>query len=181
MEHAAGTTPVQSAPAPYPGWSDLYLQLVLMLLGFGFLLLILRRSLQDQDLLRAARRRTREQEREALLELFEDNCPEADGEPAQAAAGGEADVPPEPVQCAICMLALATSENEAVFDEDGDLVCVGPRSVVRFACPGAHRFHRDCIREWVARGKSTCPVCKFDLRDLTGPAAPNSGLEDGPG
>jgi len=41
--------------------------------------------------------------------------------------------------------------------------CGGGR-VVESACPGAHRFHRGCLRGWVRRGRSSCPICKLDVR-----------------
>mmetsp|Transcript_7133 Transcript_7133/g.20222 ORF Transcript_7133/g.20222 Transcript_7133/m.20222 type:complete len:284 (-) Transcript_7133:164-1015(-) len=36
--------------------------------------------------------------------------------------------------------------------------------VIRFSCPGMHEFHRRCIVRWVSKGRSTCPICKFDFR-----------------
>lgn len=36
---------------------------------------------------------------------------------------------------------------------------------VGLACE--HRFHHDCIREWIQRGRRTCPVCRADISEAT--------------
>eukprot|EP00445_Apocalathium_hangoei_P024992 CAMPEP_0203936228 /NCGR_PEP_ID=MMETSP0359-20131031/73820_1 /ASSEMBLY_ACC=CAM_ASM_000338 /TAXON_ID=268821 /ORGANISM="Scrippsiella Hangoei, Strain SHTV-5" /LENGTH=243 /DNA_ID=CAMNT_0050866179 /DNA_START=55 /DNA_END=787 /DNA_ORIENTATION=- len=88
--------------------------------------------------------------------------------------------------CAICLqpLVLPPTVQSSEAEEHGEVHCEetralrsgaadaaagGPRhgrAAVQFACPGSHGFHRRCIRAWVAQGRSTCPVCKFDIRPL---------------
>jgi len=55
--------------------------------------------------------------------------------------------------------------------------CGGGR-VIESACPGAHRFHRGCLRGWVRRGRSSCPICKLDVRGPDTPTLPNSPAAD---
>lgn len=97
----------------------------------------------------------------------------------------------QPLRCAPAATAGADSAAAAQAAEEATPVLRGAdaaggggagggcarrgRTVIRFACPGAHLFHRKCIKAWVVRGRSTCPICKFDLHDLGADGA--SGVE----
>ncbi|CDF41286.1 unnamed protein product [Chondrus crispus] len=40
----------------------------------------------------------------------------------------------------------------------------GRTALVNLPCE--HRFHMQCIKKWLRRGKSACPLCKWDARTL---------------
>ncbi|KAG8745202.1 hypothetical protein FRC10_008514 [Ceratobasidium sp. 414] len=56
--------------------------------------------------------------------------------------------------------------------EDGDDLRVLP-------CEGRHRFHRDCVDQWLLELSSSCPLCREDFAALEAMAAGNSP-EDAP-
>jgi len=184
-----------------PTTGELVLQFVIGLLGSWFLCMLLRRSWQQEDLARERRRQERTRDTEALLLLFNEHCLEVDSfcdeehpllngtqNTEQASVGPDASETPI---CAICMQQLATTSPQetapagsqsTVNSQAGPLLedaeaSAGRTRVIRFACPGGHRFHYECIEAWIRRGRSTCPVCKFDLRALS--AAPSNNPEPG--
>uniref|UniRef100_A0A7S0AKJ8 Zinc finger C3HC4 RING-type domain-containing protein n=1 Tax=Pyrodinium bahamense TaxID=73915 RepID=A0A7S0AKJ8_9DINO len=111
---------------------------------------------------------------------------------------------PEPLLCSICMQPLVALPGRNYAEMTTEALAVPPiqvpalpvigppatahsgdlcgllhdssaERVIRFACPGAHEFHRGCIKGWIQRGRPTCPVCKYDLRCLhTGPPLDSS-------
>ncbi|KAF8757228.1 RING-like zinc finger [Rhizoctonia solani] len=58
--------------------------------------------------------------------------------------------------CPICILDF----------EDGDDLRVLP-------CEGRHRFHRDCVDQWLLELSSSCPLCREDFAALEAMAAGN--------
>ncbi|KAH7339751.1 hypothetical protein B0J17DRAFT_656622 [Rhizoctonia solani] len=88
-------------------------------------------------------------------------------QPQQAAASGSS--PSSPVHadeltrvaigvetCPICILDF----------EEGDDLRVLP-------CEGRHRFHRDCVDQWLLELSSSCPLCREDFAALEAMAAGN--------
>mmetsp|Transcript_64482 Transcript_64482/g.124243 ORF Transcript_64482/g.124243 Transcript_64482/m.124243 type:complete len:227 (-) Transcript_64482:300-980(-) len=59
--------------------------------------------------------------------------------------------------------------------QSADMNDCGGGRVIESACPGAHRFHRGCLRGWVRRGRSSCPICKLDVRGPDAAASPATG------
>lgn len=51
----------------------------------------------------------------------------------------------EYTSCAICLTDFADGEE-----------------LRRSPCPGGHTFHPKCLRSWLERSHSTCPVCRGD-------------------
>ena len=57
------------------------------------------------------------------------------------------------------------------FDREGDKLRV---------LPCRHRFHMECIDQWLSSRKPLCPICKWDaLEEFMNPGAP-SDIEAGP-
>ncbi|KAH9839332.1 uncharacterized protein C8Q71DRAFT_748988 [Rhodofomes roseus] len=75
------------------------------------------------------------------------------GRPLSAPAGEkEKDVVPDAIgteTCPICILDF----------EEGDDLRVLP-------CEGKHRFHRDCVDQWLLELSSSCPICRQDFQAL---------------
>ncbi|KAI0630111.1 hypothetical protein C8Q77DRAFT_1136492 [Trametes polyzona] len=71
--------------------------------------------------------------------------------PAEA-AGGERDVVPDAIgreTCPICIVDF----------EEGDDLRVLP-------CEGHHRFHQECVDQWLLELSSSCPLCRQDFHAL---------------
>ncbi|KAI8993874.1 hypothetical protein BD414DRAFT_480700 [Trametes punicea] len=67
-------------------------------------------------------------------------------------SGGEKDVVPDAIgreTCPICIVDF----------EEGDDLRVLP-------CEGHHRFHRDCVDQWLLELSSSCPICRQDFQAL---------------
>ena len=66
--------------------------------------------------------------------------------PPKAAAGEERDVVPDAIgheTCPICIVDF----------EEGDDLRVLP-------CEGHHRFHQECVDQWLLELSSSCPICR---------------------
>ncbi|KAI9067434.1 hypothetical protein FKP32DRAFT_1620782 [Trametes sanguinea] len=71
---------------------------------------------------------------------------------AEAPPGTEKDVVPDAIgreTCPICIVDF----------EEGDDLRVLP-------CEGHHRFHRDCVDQWLLELSSSCPICRQDFHAL---------------
>lgn len=73
----------------------------------------------------------------------------------------------DPAQDWLCAICLAGSDE--------------PRAVIHTVIlPCSHRFHRMCIRAWLRRGKSICPLCQWDVRQVLIPVtgySPQPGID----
>ncbi|TFK89078.1 hypothetical protein K466DRAFT_519611 [Polyporus arcularius HHB13444] len=71
---------------------------------------------------------------------------------AASASGGDKDVVPDAIgreTCPICIVDF----------EEGDDLRVLP-------CEGHHRFHRECVDQWLLELSSSCPICRQDFQAL---------------
>ncbi|KAF8608935.1 hypothetical protein BDV93DRAFT_466029 [Ceratobasidium sp. AG-I] len=85
----------------------------------------------------------------------------------QPVASGSA--PPSPTRDEVTRAAIGveTCPICIVDFEDGDDLRVLP-------CEGRHRFHRDCVDQWLLELSSSCPLCREDFGALEAMAAGNS-------
>ncbi|KAG9103469.1 hypothetical protein FRC06_010577 [Ceratobasidium sp. 370] len=86
----------------------------------------------------------------------------------QPAASGSA--PPSPTRAdevTRAAIGVETCPICIVDFEDGDDLRVLP-------CEGRHRFHRDCVDQWLLELSSSCPLCREDFAALEAMAAGNS-------
>ncbi|KZT72240.1 hypothetical protein DAEQUDRAFT_763345 [Daedalea quercina L-15889] len=75
------------------------------------------------------------------------------GRPMSAPAGEkEKDVVPDAIGTETCPICI-------VDFEEGDDLRVLP-------CEGKHRFHRDCVDQWLLELSSSCPICRQDFQAL---------------
>ncbi|KAL2940374.1 E3 ubiquitin-protein ligase RNF13, partial [Bienertia sinuspersici] len=56
--------------------------------------------------------------------------------------------------CSVCLEEFETRKNNSS-DGDGD----GDVAIL----PCSHIFHEDCLVPWIAKGKNTCPFCRYNL------------------
>ncbi|KAI0705107.1 hypothetical protein C8T65DRAFT_653241 [Cerioporus squamosus] len=71
---------------------------------------------------------------------------------AEPASGGDKDVVPDAIgreTCPICIVDF----------EEGDDLRVLP-------CEGHHRFHQECVDQWLLELSSSCPICRQDFQAL---------------
>jgi len=63
-----------------------------------------------------------------------------------------------------------TSESEMKYGEIECSICIAPFVVgdVMRVMKCGHRFHKDCVDEWLSRYKAVCPLCKVDMRGDVG-------------
>lgn len=63
-----------------------------------------------------------------------------------------------------------TSESELKYGEIECSICIAPFEVgdVMRVMKCGHRFHKDCVDEWLSRYKAVCPLCKVDMRGDVG-------------
>lgn len=52
------------------------------------------------------------------------------------------------LECTICFCEYA----------DDDIV-------TKLKCNDKHIFHKDCLTQWIATGKNTCPICRATIDD----------------
>ena len=59
-----------------------------------------------------------------------------------------------------------TSESELKYGQIECSICIVPFEVgdVMRVMKCGHRFHKDCVDEWLSRYKAVCPLCKVDMR-----------------
>ncbi|KAH9916935.1 hypothetical protein B0H21DRAFT_770407 [Amylocystis lapponica] len=78
--------------------------------------------------------------------------PRAEVKPAAAGGKSEKDVVPDAIgreTCPICIVDFA----------EGDDLRVLP-------CEGHHRFHQECVDQWLLELSSSCPICRQDFQAL---------------
>ncbi|KAG8758604.1 hypothetical protein FRC12_009967 [Ceratobasidium sp. 428] len=92
--------------------------------------------------------------------------------PQPGASGSSPPSPTRPDEVTRAAIGVETCPICIVDFEDGDDLRVLP-------CEGRHRFHRDCVDQWLLELSSSCPLCREDFAALEAMAAGNSP-EDAP-
>lgn len=73
--------------------------------------------------------------------------------PQPVASGSAPEAPSQPEELARAAIGVETCPICIIDFEDGDDLRVLP-------CEGRHRFHRDCVDQWLLELSSSCPLCR---------------------
>jgi len=71
------------------------------------------------------------------------------------------------------LMPSSLSRNDDVWEYTSCAICLTDfadgEELRRASCPGGHAFHPKCLRSWLERSHTTCPVCRGDASKRKAP------------